>query len=447
MQLKDIINQPCGIKFVIDNLDLHSGYTRRMLLESELMTDGAAIERQYSVIKRFFDVITDNENKLSINTLQHKLCNLKEIKSTINNLRNHIVLNDIELFEIKHLALLSYDVQQIIKQLHLEQCTDVPDLSEVVNILDPDGMRIATFYIYDSYSERLSELRRMMKVKDDFDEALFNEATAIEDEIRTRLSYSLSVYADEIFLAQKSLALIDLNIAKVFQMIKFGFCFPQLATDDETSYIGLFNPEVKEIVGEDYQNVNIRFGKRPTIIMGTNMGGKTVVIKTIALCQYLFQLGFGIPAQSAKIMLQNAVFLCTTDEQSIYKGLSSFAAEMKNINEIVKASRTEKDFLALVDEPARTTNPTEGTALVSALVKILQDRKMSLVIVTHYNINTYDNRCLRVKGFEDGKMNYELVEVMNGEVPHEALNIAESLGVDEEWLAESRKSLSRQTIN
>lgn len=181
--------------------------------------------------------------------------------------------------------------------------------------------------------------------------------------------------------------------------------------------------------------------------MGTNMGGKTVVIKTIALCQYLFQLGFGIPAQSAKIMLQNAVFLCTTDEQSIYKGLSSFAAEMKNINEIVKASRTEKDFLALVDEPARTTNPTEGTALVSALVKILQDRKMSLVIVTHYNINTYDNRCLRVKGFEDGKMNYELVEVMNGEVPHEALNIAESLGVDEEWLAESRKSLSRQTIN
>ena len=76
MQLKDIINQPCGIKFVIDNLDLHSGYTRRMLLESELMTDGAAIERQYSVIKRFFDVITDDENKLSINTLQHKLCNL-----------------------------------------------------------------------------------------------------------------------------------------------------------------------------------------------------------------------------------------------------------------------------------------------------------------------------------------------------------------------------------
>ena len=447
MQLKDIINQPCGIKFVIDNLDLHSGYTRLMLLESELINDGAAIERQYSVIKRFFDVITDDENKLSINTLQHKLCNLKEIKSTINNLRNHIVLNDIELFEIKHLALLSYDIQQIIKQLHLEQCTDVPDLSEVVNILDPDGMRIATFYIYDSYSERLSELRRMMKVKDDFDEALFNEATAIEDEIRTRLSYSLSVYADEIFLAQKSLALIDLNIAKVFQMIKFGFCFPQLATDDETSYIGLFNPEVKEIVGEDYQNVNIRFGKRPTIIMGTNMGGKTVVIKTIALCQYLFQLGFGIPAQSAKIMLQNAVFLCTTDEQSIYKGLSSFAAEMKNINEIVKASRTEKDFLALVDEPARTTNPTEGTALVSALVKILQDRKMSLVIVTHYNINTYDNRCLRVKGFEDGKMNYELVEVMNGEVPHEALNIAEGLGVDEEWLAESRKSLSRQTIN
>ncbi len=74
------------------------------------------------------------------------------------------------------------------------------------------------------------------------------------------------------------------------------------------------------------------------------------------------------------------------------KGLSSFAAEMRNIDAIVKASRKEKRFLALVDEPARTTNPTEGTALVSALVKLLQDKEMSLVIVTHYNIKTYNSK-------------------------------------------------------
>ena len=98
--------------------------------------------------------------------------------------------------------------------------------------------------------------------------------------------------------------------------------------------------------------------------------------------------------------------------------------------------------MALVDEPARTTNPTEGTALVSALVKVLQEKQMSLIIVTHYNINTYNNHCLRVKGFDCGKMNYELVEVQNGEVPHEALNIAESLGVDNEWLSYAKEIIN-----
>jgi hypothetical protein len=46
-----------------------------------------------------------------------------------------------------------------------------------------------------------------------------------------------------------------------------------------------------------------------------------------------------------------------------------------------------------------------------------------------------------VKGFENGTMNYELVEVQDGEVPHEALNIAESLGIDMEWIETAREFL------
>jgi hypothetical protein len=46
-----------------------------------------------------------------------------------------------------------------------------------------------------------------------------------------------------------------------------------------------------------------------------------------------------------------------------------------------------------------------------------------------------------VKGFENGTMNYELVEVQDGEVPHEALNIAESLGIDKEWIETAREFL------
>ncbi len=442
MRLKQLIEQPCGLKYMIDNLDTHSGYARRMILDTEMPTDAKIINTNYQILKQFYDVVNVKENQTQINTLQFKLCNLKEIGGTITHLRNKYVLDDIELFEVKHLAMLAGETQVVMDNLQLGESIFIPNLEDVVSILDPDGMKIASFYIYDSYSPRLMELRRMMKAKDDFDEALFNEATSIEDEIRAKLSMQLSKYADELEAAQKALGFIDLNLAKAYQMIKYNLCFPTISEDDETEYEGLFNPEVKEILEEKnefYQPVSIRFGQKPTIIMGTNMGGKTVVIKTLALCQYLFQFGFGIPAKKANIMLQEEVFLCTTDEQSIYKGLSSFAAEMKKIDEIIKTSRNSKNFMALVDEPARTTNPTEGTALVSALVKVLQEKQMSLIIVTHYNINTYNNHCLRVKGFENDRMNYELVEVMNGEVPHEALNIAESLGIDEEWITNAKE--------
>lgn len=438
MQLKQLIDSPCGMKYMLDNLDTHSGYTRRLLLETEMTKSAAEIETKYQILKEFYHVVNQKENLSQINTLQFKLCNLKEIQSTINHLKNKYILDDIELFEVKHLAILSSDIQLIIEKLHLDDCVFIPNLEEVINILDPDGMKIATFYIYDSYNERLKELRRLMKEINDFNETLFAEANSIEDEVRAKLSMQLSKYAYDLEAAQKALAFIDLNLAKAYQMIKMNLVFPTISNDGETDYKGLFNPEIKNILEENFQPINIRFGNNPTIIMGTNMGGKTVVLKTLALCQYLFQFGFGIPATEAKIMVQNDVFLCTTDEQSIHKGLSSFAAEMKNINEIIRTSKIKSNFLALIDEPARTTNPTEGTALVSALVKVLQEKPMSLIIVTHYNINTYDNRCLRVRGFENGRMNYELVEVKNGEVPHEALNIAESLGVDKEWLEEAR---------
>lgn len=446
MRLKQLIEQPCGLKYMIDNLDTHSGYSRRLILDMEMPKDILVIKNNYLILREFYDIVNVNENRNQINTLQFKLCDLKEITGTINHLKSKYVLDDIELFEVKHLAILAADIQLIMNKLQLNDCIFIPNLEEVVKILDPDGMNIASFYIYDSYSERLAELRRKMKARDDFDEALLNESMAIEDEIRAKLSMQLSKYADDLEAAQKSLAFIDLNLAKAFQMIKYNLCFPTISEDGETEYENMFHPEVKEILDEkgetEYQPVSIRFGHKPTIIMGTNMGGKTVVIKTLALCQYLFQYGIGIPATKAKIMLQNQVFLCTTDEQSIHKGLSSFAAEMKKIDEIIKTSRKSKNFMALVDEPARTTNPTEGTALVSALVKVLQEKVMSLIIVTHYNINTYNNRCLRVKGFENGKMNYELVEVVNGEVPHEALNIAESLGIDGEWISKAKEIIN-----
>lgn len=441
MQLRKLIDSPCGLRFMIDNLCTHSGYSRKLLLESSMMHDRLSIEKSYEVMKKFYHVVDNEDNKNKIQTLQFKLCKLKDINHTLSRLATSVILDDIELFEVKNLALLSADVKLILEELNLNEIIVIPSLEDVVKILDPDGLRIATFYIYDSYSEKLASLRKKLKSKDFYQETIYNEVAALEDEIRNELSKQLKPYSDSMTVAMNALADVDLNLAKSLQMKEMGLCFPTLSSENRSSYKGIFHPEVKNILekeNKEYQKVDVDFGLKPLIIMGANMGGKTIVLKTLALCQYLLQFGFGVPADSAEMMIYDEVFCLTTDDQSINKGLSSFAAEMKNIDAVIKASDC---VLALIDEPARTTNPTEGTALVSALVKMLQDRAMSLVIVTHYNIKTYNNKCLRVKGLIDGKMNYELVETHEGEVPHEALNIAESLGIDSQWIELAKKEI------
>ena len=446
MQLKNVIESPCGLRYMIDQLELQSGYARRWLLDTEMMTRAEDIVACYDALRHFVEFV-ERVDKIHIDTLLFKLQGLKDIRTTIRNLAGKQVLDDIELFEVKHLAILAGDVAKLLKQHDLDSVVAIPPLDQVINILDPDGMKIATFYIYDSYCEQLKQLRSQMRQHPDQQDDLILQADALEDSVRADLSERLRPFATAIEQAQLALARTDVLMAKAMQMRAMGLTFPELSLDGMCRYEGIFHPQVQAAVtshGRKYQPVDIAYGLQPTLITGANMGGKTVVLKTLTLCQLLFQFGFGIPAAQARIDVKDEIYFCIGDEQSVEKGLSSFAAEMKNIDAVIKASRMNKKLLALIDEPARTTNPTEGAALVSALLRVLDGKDMSLVMTTHYEIEPGKAHCLRVKGFENGEMDYRLVEVRDGEVPHEALNIAQNLGIDTEWIETARAMLATQ---
>ena len=443
MKLKNVIESPCGLRCMFDQLELQSGFARRWLLDSPLMLRDEEIEAAYDELRCFYGFIKQVD-KLFVNTLSHKLCDLKDIRTTLRNLKQGAVLDDVELFEVKHLAILADDVDKLLARHGMNRVVEIPDLHEVVGILDPDGMKIATFYIYDSYDERLKDLRAQMRRNPERQDELLIQAAEIEESVRAELSKRLHPFASAIEQALFAIARIDVNVAKALQIQSMGLCFPVCAHDGCSRFEAMFHPQVKEALanrGREFQPVNITYGMKPTLITGANMGGKTVVLKTLTLCQYLFQFGFGIPAASAQIAVKDDIHFCIGDDQSVEKGLSSFAAEMKNIDAVIKASRENKKLLALIDEPARTTNPTEGAALVTALLQVLAGRDMSLVMTTHYDIEPGRAHCLRVKGFENGSMDYQLVEVQDGEVPHEALNIAQSLDIDSEWITTARNLL------
>ena len=450
MTFKEIIDTPCGIRYCFDLLELQSGYARKYLLDSRMMTTAEEIVEAYASLDKFTSLL-EREPSL-IQNLQFRLQGLRNISNTLISLEEGTALDDIEFFEIKHLALLGDEVKQLFSKGEISNEWTTFDLDNIIRILDPDGLKIGTFYVYDSYSMELRKLRRELDSDPDNEElkdSLANE----EERIKRVLCNLLRPYATELTNLLHALAELDILISKAIQRKKESFTIPTVGTG--SSFEGLFHPEVKSILaqkGKIFQKVSFRYNPgEPGIIIGANMGGKTVALKSLCLCQYLFQFGFAVPAERAEMVPVENIVFCFGDDQDQQKGLSSFAAEILRIDRMIEMVESGAKTLALVDEPARTTNPTEGSALVSSLLRILSNYpNLSLVLTTHYNVDS-SARCWRVKGlvedekgYERLKMDYSLTESPDNEVPHEALNIARKLGVSPRWLDEATKILDTQ---
>ncbi len=446
MRLKSILDNQSGFRFFFDSLSLNSSVSRQMLLETVMFQSSKEIKKSYLELEEFHRIfMVGDKFTFTLQSIKSKLSSLKDIRNTISRIEDGIVLDDIELFEIKHLALLNEEIKNLFEGTFIKSVS-FENLSQVVDLLDPEGTRITSFYIYDNYSEELKILRNKIKKEEKYNSELHYKASIIEEKVREELSKQLRPFYHLLRNSIIVLAKIDIILAKALQMKELDLSIPTISKD-KTSYHGLFNPQVKIQIskdGREFQKVDILLEPYvPVLITGANMGGKTVVLKTLALCQYLFQFGFGIPAIEAKIEIVSDIHFCIGDEQSIFKGLSSFAAEMERIDKLIQVVRSGKKILALIDEPARTTNPTEGTALVSSLISIMAGKVFLMVITSHYNILEEQCRRIRVKGYSNGAMNYQLIEDCSTTAPQEALQIARSLGIDNEWIENAEQLLNK----
>lgn len=466
MQLKSVISEISGLQFMVENLDLKSSVGKRFLLDTYIMQSANQINTELELVEKALHIINHKENSSLIDKLQTRLLHIRDINGSIRNVGNDIILDDIELFEIKSFAMI---VQEIISLCNKydQDIIDIPDLSGIVNVLDPDKTNIPSFYIYDSYSEPLSQLRRdIKKLKgEEFDDqeeknrkldTLLTKAEKFEFEVRVDLCKEIKREHSNLEKALHNIAHLDIIISKALQANRYELCRPQIS-EDVTEYKALFNPEIKDNLKKQrrvYQPIDIKLNKSVCFITGANMAGKTVILKTIALSQYLTQFGFFVPAKEASVTIVDKIMISIGDEQSEHNGLSSFASEMVKIDKMVQEAQKKSNVLILIDELARTTNPVEGRAIVNAVANILYENNIRSLITTHYSGLSSQCRKLRVKGLDKdikaGEINrdninnyidYSLIEDEVGVTPHEALRIAQMLGINEQIISKAQTEL------
>lgn len=200
------------------------------------------------------------------------------------------------------------------------------------------------------------------------------------------------------------------------------------------------------LLGENAVPLNVTLSADQSLmITGANSGGKTVVLKTIALFSMMIKLGLEIPAdEGTNLAVFDQIAIDIGDQQNMAAQLSTFSGEMTTLVGITNDLRP--NALILLDEIGSGTDPEEGTALGIAIIQYLVDQGAKLVVTTHYT--GIKNYAVAQPHFVIGSMAFnrqtlqpEYRLLLNQVGASEAMWLAERIGLKPEILALAKQQL------
>ncbi|MFA5161341.1 MAG: hypothetical protein WC421_03760 [Elusimicrobiales bacterium] len=147
-----------------------------------------------------------------------------------------------------------------------------------------------------------------------------------------------------------------------------------------------------------YSPLSCGFSGRVAVISGSNMGGKTVALKTLGFCQLCLQHGFFVPAEKYSAPVFAAAHFAGGGGGEV-AGLSSFGLELHGFMSAWKDA--DRGCFILMDEFARATNSREGGALLSAIISAFCAKQGVYAFVsTHFSGLRAPAAYYRMKGFD-----------------------------------------------
>jgi DNA mismatch repair protein MutS2 len=199
-------------------------------------------------------------------------------------------------------------------------------------------------------------------------------------------------------------------------------------------------PRAAEVVPLDLE---LGDGARVLLVSGPNMGGKTVLLKTVGLAVALAHAAMPVPAAEGSAVPEIDHLLADLgDEQSVDQGLSTFAGHLRALRAMAEAASPRA--LVLADELGAGTDPAEGGALGRALVERLAARRAWAVLTTH--LGSLKLAAAEVEGVANGSLEFDeetfasRYRFLPG-IPgaSHALSVAERLGFPGDLLARARE--------
>lgn len=177
-----------GLDYVVSAMNLLTPFGSKQIKEQKPFFPGQeeALEDELDRVAKMVNTVEANKKEISI--LQEIFMMTKDNTFTIERSENS-VLSVVEIFELKNLMLLMEKIRDLSNKIQLPEEFVPEDITEILDVLDPGGDRLNTFYIYDSFSEKLGELRRKKK---NMEREIRAQQKALRSEIREKHGLSLT---------------------------------------------------------------------------------------------------------------------------------------------------------------------------------------------------------------------------------------------------------------
>ena len=215
----------------------------------------------------------------------------------------------------------------------------------------------------------------------------------LELAVLRELSGLVGADGEALELLQSILVRLDFALARARYGQWLGAVRPELSKEPNAGFElkDLRHPlllwQQKREGGHPVVPVTISVGEtlRVVAITGPNTGGKTVGLKSVGLAALMARAGLFLPCTGSPRLPWCAQVLADIgDEQSLQQNLSTFSGHIRRIARILEALPEPGASLVLLDEVGAGTDPVEGSALATALLKHLADRARLTIATTHF---------------------------------------------------------------
>ncbi|MBL8958227.1 MAG: endonuclease MutS2 [Gemmatimonadetes bacterium] len=230
------------------------------------------------------------------------------------------------------------------------------------------------------------------------------------DRILLELTARLHPLAAELRDALECLVALDALYGRARYAIRFGCEATQVRDAGEGFTVNVGRHPLLLAQGIDVVPFTLAMepGERTMLVSGPNTGGKTVLLKALALLSLMLQSGIPVPAATGSVLaIYDDVFADIGDEQSIEASLSTFSAHLRNLGEILGAATPRS--LVVIDELGSGTDPLEGAALGGAILEALTTRGAMTVATTH--LGALKELAAEVPGIVNASLEFDAVQL------------------------------------